>query len=79
MTAFETDWKKFAASVIPVAASEIQKANMRDAFYGGAWIAFNIISEISVKTPDEDVAMLKVEEFNQELKRYFADRKAGKI
>lgn len=79
MTDLQKDWQRFESDVVPAECTPNHRGNMRDAFYAGAWISFEIISRISGETADEDVATLKVEAVVEEMRTYFEDRKAGRI
>lgn len=51
-------WNAFAAAVLPVNASQLQREEMRKAFFGGFSECFAIVQHVSEKLPEEEAAAL---------------------
>jgi hypothetical protein len=47
-------WNAFAAAVLPAEVSEVQRVEMRKAFYGGFSECFGIVQHLSDRLPEEE-------------------------
>jgi hypothetical protein len=54
----ETEWLKFKKQVMPLDASSIQVADMRNSFYAGSLSLFNMCKKISKLPEDQTIAMI---------------------
>jgi hypothetical protein len=73
------EWFEFARQCIPEQAPEVQRVEMRRAFYAGAAVLFSLVTgglDADKEPTDLDVAYL--ESLNQELKLYSQDLSDGK-
>ena len=61
-------WQSFALAVIEPGAPEIQKIEMRRAFYAGMWGMFCLVVEAS-ELPESD-AVQRMDLFHKQLKRF---------
>ncbi len=75
MTTIAQEWKHFEDRVIPLDAPDIQRVEMKKAFYGGASIILHAVSAISSETADADVAALKIERLFRETRQFAASLK----
>lgn len=71
-------WTDFATAVIPAGASEVQRVEMRRAFYGGAWAMLTMFMAIGTDEVSEDDGVRWLEEVKQECEAFTRDVTAGR-
>jgi hypothetical protein len=75
----ETEWRNFAERVLPADAPDVQRVEMRRAFYAGAIALFHALvtgMDPGDETTDADLA--RMDSIKAEFDRYMADLKAGR-
>jgi hypothetical protein len=73
MNTVKSGWDRFVSLVVPKGSDKQEIANARLAYYSGAAAMFERIETISADTPDEDVAVLKLESVREELLRFITE------
>ena len=61
-------WAEFQERVMPDEASDLQVREMRRAFFGGALVMFNLVTETADQ--DEDTAVAQLESLRREAVYY---------
>jgi len=60
MKTIKDEWENFKSMVVPPGASELQKSEMKLAFYGGATVMLNIMSMVANMSTKEGFKLLEV-------------------
>ena len=73
------EWASFARHVLdPINASDVQRQEMRRAFYAGAATMFDVVSNLAGPEGEDDaIGAGRVEMVHQELMRYAESLAAG--
>lgn len=77
-TTIAVAWEGFAQAVLPDDVPEIQRKEMRRAFYAGAWAMWLLAANIGSAAISEDAGIQMFEDWNQELQRFQTDVKEGR-
>ena len=67
-----TEWKKFESLVIPEAASEAQRTEMRKSFYAGATVIMGILMVLSDSDISQEAGELVLQRLSEEIQAYTA-------
>lgn len=78
MRTIASEWDKFTALVMPPDASQIQRKEMRRAFYAGVESALRMQWDAAEETTSEAQAMALFTAWHEEAQRFGADIAAGK-
>lgn len=75
----ENGWRSYAEHVLPAGASPIQKQETRRAFYAGAGLLFEALTNaVGPDDVSEDAGMDIMESVDAEIKAFLLDVKAGR-
>jgi hypothetical protein len=75
----ETEWRNFAERVLPVDAPDVQRVEMRRAFFAGAISLFHaLVTGMSPGDEPTDADMAKMDSIKAEFDRYEADLARGR-
>lgn len=75
----ENGWNPYAEHVLPSGASAVQKQETRRAFYAGAGLLFEAITNaVGPDDVSEDAGMVILESVDAEIRAFLRDVKAGK-
>lgn len=71
MRSVKNEWDSFEKSIIPIGAPEIQRIEMRRAFYAGATSLLQLMLDLGEDDVTEDGGMMVIEGLRQECRAFF--------
>ena len=77
MNTIAAEWERYAASVLPASAPEIQRIECRRAFYAGAMSTLAIVEGLGEDHVSEDAGIAILNGLKDESERFVAQIHAG--